>query len=151
MQVFKPTTEHVFNSSFPFAPANPNMYGINPESDKFRKLMLKRQKKESKKQKNVLSEFQSGDQSGDGAYDLDSVLKGFEEAGESEKKAKKNKARKRRDSGKRQQREEDGDRNQEDPEETTEPEKMKGAQAWRDGHWTECGLVTNYSWKHNIL
>ena len=44
---------------FLFAPANPNIYGTNPESDKFRKLMLKKQERESKKPKNVRSEFKS--------------------------------------------------------------------------------------------
>merc|ERR1712226_1342944 len=58
MQVFSPTRQHV-GYPFLFAPTNPNMYGINPESDKFRKLMLKKQKRESRKPKNVLSEFKS--------------------------------------------------------------------------------------------
>ena len=61
---------------FLYAPANTNIYGTNPEtrSDKFRKLMLKKQKRESKKPKNVLSEFKSEDISGHKFEDLDSVL-----------------------------------------------------------------------------
>ena len=47
---------------------------MQPESDKFRKLMLKKQKRESRKPKNVLSEFKSEDISGHKFEDLDSVL-----------------------------------------------------------------------------
>ena len=47
---------------------------MQPESDKFRKLMLKKQKRESRKSKNVLSEFKSEDISGHKFEDLDSVL-----------------------------------------------------------------------------
>ena len=47
---------------------------MQPESDKFRKLMLKKQKREGRKPKNVLSEFKSEDISGHKFEDLDSVL-----------------------------------------------------------------------------
>merc|ERR1719158_2016962 len=71
------------------------MYGMNllqPESDKFRKLMLKKQKRESRKPKNVLSEFKSEDISGHKFEDLDSVLQSLGEAKEEKKgKVKKNK------------------------------------------------------------
>ena len=56
MQIFPPSRQHV-GYPFLFAPANPNIHGINPESYEFRKLMLKKQERESKKPKNVRSEF----------------------------------------------------------------------------------------------
>merc|ERR1712083_718723 len=84
IQVFSPTRQHV-GYPFLFAPANPNMYGINPESDKFRKLMLKKQKRESRKPKNVLSEFKSEDISGHKFEDLDSVLQSLGEVKEEKK------------------------------------------------------------------
>merc|ERR1711971_785268 len=97
MQVFSPSRQHV-GYPFLFAPANPNMYGMNllqPESDKFRKLMLKKQKRESRKPKNVLSEFKSEDISGHKFEDLDSVLQSLGEATEEKKgKVKKSKVEK---------------------------------------------------------
>merc|ERR1719336_3577396 len=87
MQVFSPSRQHV-GYPFLFAPANPNMYGMNPESDKFRKLMLKKQKRESRKPKNVLSEFKSEDISGHKFEDLDSVLQSLGEGTKEEKKGK---------------------------------------------------------------
>merc|ERR1711962_274061 len=80
IQVFSPSRQHV-GYPFLFAPANPSMYGMNPESDKFRKLMLKKQKRESRKPKNVLSEFKSEDISGHKFEDLDSVLQSLGEGG----------------------------------------------------------------------
>ena len=77
---------------FLYAPANTNIYGMNPESEKFRKLMLKKQKRESRMPKNVLSEFKSEDISGHKFEDLDSVLQSLGEAEEEKKgKAKKKK------------------------------------------------------------
>merc|ERR1719336_2629843 len=87
MQVFSPSRQHV-GYPFLFAPANPSMYGMNPESDKFRKLMLKKQKRESRKPKNVLSEFKSEDISGHKFEDLDSVLQSLGEGTKEEKKGK---------------------------------------------------------------
>ena len=87
-------------------------------SDKFKNMILKRQKREGRKPKNVLSEFQSDDPSGRMDYDVDSVLQELGEATETEKKkrkTKKNKAKKRKIGGKRQQHgiEEEVDKNQE--------------------------------------
>ena len=66
---------------------------MNPESDKFRKLMLKRQKRESRKQKNVVSEFKSEEISGHNFDDLDSVLQSLGQGKEEKKKkVKKNKS-----------------------------------------------------------
>merc|ERR1719239_609391 len=68
---------------------------LQPESDKFRKLMLKKQKRESRKPKNVLSEFKSEDISGHKFEDLDSVLQSLGEVKEEKKgKVKKNKVEK---------------------------------------------------------
>ena len=58
---------------------------MNPESEKFRKLMLKKQKRESRMPKNVLSEFKSEDISGHKFEDLDSVLQSLGEAEEEKK------------------------------------------------------------------
>ena len=66
---FSSPRQHV-GYPFLFAPANPNIHGINPESYEFRKLMLKKQERESKKPKNVRSEFKSEHISGQKAYDL---------------------------------------------------------------------------------
>ena len=91
VQVFSPSRQHV-GYPFIFAPANTNIYGMNRESEKFRKLMLKKQKRESRMPKNVLSEFKSEDISGHKFEDLDSVLQSLGEAEEEKKgKAKKKK------------------------------------------------------------
>merc|ERR1719341_1806930 len=122
MQVFSPSRQHV-GYPFLFAPANPNIYGMNPESDKFRKLMLKKQKRESRKAKNVLSEFKSEDISGHKFEDLDSVLQSLGEAKEEKKvKVKKSKVGKVSADGKKARRsvEKEVNSGEEDPEETTE-------------------------------
>jgi len=77
--VFSPSSQHV-GYPFLFAPANhPDLYtGVN-ENEKYRKLMLKKQKRVSRKDKNVLSEFKSEEIAGHKFEDLDSVLQSLGE------------------------------------------------------------------------
>merc|ERR1719175_384291 len=132
IQVFSPSRQHV-GYPFLFAPANPNIYGMNllqPESDKFRKLMLKKQKRESRKPKNVLSEFKSEDISGHKFEDLDSVLQSLGEVKEEKKgKVKKGKVEKGKVSadGKKARRsvEKEVNSGEEDPEETIEAKETE--------------------------
>ena len=68
---------------------NPDIRLGHTQSDKFRQLMLKKQKREARKPKNVLNEFKTEDVSGQ-EFDFDSVLQSLEEVKEDKKgKAKK--------------------------------------------------------------
>ena len=94
-----------------------------PESDKFHKLMAKKQKRESRSPKNVLFEFKSQDISGHKFKDLDSVLRSLGEAEEEKKgKVKKKKAQKGKVESKkpRQSVEKEVNNGREDPEERIE-------------------------------
>ena len=111
INVFNPSRQHVghqyklYYNSTPTPTSTPTLDSSTKEFEfdqhqheynKFRKLKVRKQKRESRIPKNVLCEFKSEDISGHKFEDLDSVLQSLGEGEEKKGKVKKKKADKRK-------------------------------------------------------